>query len=299
MTRSAALKERFFDRGVAAFQRVTGDRGSLYYCPICEEPFGQAALQSNDLTLEHVPPKSLGGRPIALTCRNCNSQRGHRLDAAVRDRTTLFDLNEALATGKGHARGRARLQFKGRRVNVTYELRDRELTIVPPPGINSPEERREFLEHFQVKIHESIQFTPRIRFHPRRSKVGDLRTGYLAAFAKFGYSYAFNRCLSLVRQQISEPDRKVYPEWWILPDRQAVDAPLLVMLDQPVAALAVHLRTAIVLLPWPGDCQQFLQALAAGRLAGGDNRISMHGRPIEWPRTLELNLDVAAGESPD
>ena len=50
-----------------------------YICPICELLFQEESLNqnsSNPLTLEDVPPKKLGGKPIILTCKNCNNKLG-------------------------------------------------------------------------------------------------------------------------------------------------------------------------------------------------------------------------------
>jgi len=49
---NAERRSEFFDRGVAAYQRVMRSDQDLYFCPICEEPFGRAALADKRLTLE-------------------------------------------------------------------------------------------------------------------------------------------------------------------------------------------------------------------------------------------------------
>lgn len=48
------------------------------------------------VTIEDVPPKSIGGRPLVLTCRWCNHRSGQLLDANIR---IGRDLNE-VAEGK-------------------------------------------------------------------------------------------------------------------------------------------------------------------------------------------------------
>ena len=55
-------------------------------CPICLEPFTEAGvLDGSAVTLEHVPPPpgALGGRPICLTCKECNAGAGHGIDQAA------------------------------------------------------------------------------------------------------------------------------------------------------------------------------------------------------------------------
>ena len=53
-------------------------------CPICLERFTEAeALDGRTVTLEHVPPKALGGKPMCLTCTSCNVGAGHGVDQAA------------------------------------------------------------------------------------------------------------------------------------------------------------------------------------------------------------------------
>jgi hypothetical protein len=50
-------------------------------CPLCVGKFlGSEHLKGGDLTIEHAPPASLGGKAAVLTCRNCNNRHGHSID---------------------------------------------------------------------------------------------------------------------------------------------------------------------------------------------------------------------------
>jgi hypothetical protein len=91
------IKERWFDVGTAAFERVfPGARAKRfpeienpYICPLCEHPFGRAAVADGTLTFEDAPPKSYGGKPVALSCKGCNNSLGSSLDAPL----SAFDSN--------------------------------------------------------------------------------------------------------------------------------------------------------------------------------------------------------------
>ena len=53
-------------------------------CPICLEAFTEAeAIEGQTVTLEHVPPKALGGKPMCLTCTKCNVGAGQGVDQAA------------------------------------------------------------------------------------------------------------------------------------------------------------------------------------------------------------------------
>ncbi len=65
-----------------------------YACPICLTPFTIEALADKRLSAEHVPPKSVGGRELLLTCKVCNNSAGTKLHA---DAKTKEDVRIAMA----------------------------------------------------------------------------------------------------------------------------------------------------------------------------------------------------------
>src|SRR5439155_25942538 len=52
-----------------------------YACPLCRAVFSLTDLEAKVLTREHVPPASIGGREMVLTCRPCNNRAGSTFDA--------------------------------------------------------------------------------------------------------------------------------------------------------------------------------------------------------------------------
>lgn len=47
-------------------------------CPLC-----RISLTTGNATVEHVPPKKLGGTPMCLTCRDCNNRFGRHYEAIM------------------------------------------------------------------------------------------------------------------------------------------------------------------------------------------------------------------------
>src|SRR5688572_7101324 len=84
-------KEAWFDAGTAAFERVLPvararvfpDLETPYICPLCSSPFTRAAIADHVLTFEDAPPKSYGGKPVALTCKPCNGGHGGTVDTSL------------------------------------------------------------------------------------------------------------------------------------------------------------------------------------------------------------------------
>ena len=284
-------RKEFFDRGVAAYQRVMGTDADVYFCPVCEEAFGRDALAEKQLTLEHVPARALRGRPILLTCLDCQ-KLGSRQDAQVKNRTRLWDLNEALRGRDGEYTGKATLHFDELNVRADVEIRKGSAKFVPWTKSNNPATFDAAMEYYSAQSKAGnlkFKVTPRIRLDVRLSKVGDLKTAYLAAFAKFGYRYAADLRLAAVRQQIRQPKAQILPPWWIRPNTDGEGFPTLVVLDSPTTALAVHLRTGIVVLPWLGTVPDPYPQLHAATDADGN--VQMSGTIVPWPSGMEMLLD--------
>src|SRR5713226_1588535 len=99
---SKEIPRGWFDRGFEAFKRsfphATTEPPSdrFYVCPLCLCAYDETALESGSLSIEHIPPESVGGGRTALTCKKCNSEGGADLDSHMRREADLHDF----ATGK-------------------------------------------------------------------------------------------------------------------------------------------------------------------------------------------------------
>lgn len=101
--------QRLFNRYSENFKRIlslnhlgltrNGEKieETYYLCPISLELFLETALFTGSLTIEHVPPRSLGGKPIILTSKTINSTDGYSSDK------NLLNFFESLnfKSGKG------------------------------------------------------------------------------------------------------------------------------------------------------------------------------------------------------
>lgn len=276
-----------FERGAQAAERVYGERG-IYYCPICGDAHGRVALQTGDLTLEHVPPASVGGKAIALTCRRCNNLAGGTLDAAVSQRAEQMRFAELILGRSNHYAGPAILEIGGEKLNVqASRTQDGHVSFSIVEQANNPQTVRRVYERGLTD--EFLRVSSRVRYHGRLSQVGDLRSAYLVAFAAFGYSYAFTPHLRSVREQITHPNESVI--WgWMLGLTEPKDAPpFLLLVSSSPPAVVVKLGGTGVLLPTPMGPLDFYEQL---RIRHRDEQqVRMTGRPVEWPTTLAMACD--------
>jgi hypothetical protein len=287
-TRSREKKRAMFVKGAAAYRAWSGGSESVYACPICQRELPEAALDSGDLTLEDVPPKSRGGGPLALTCRACNSCSGHTLDAHASLRDAIHRWQDAILRREGEMHGRATVEIDGRRVIANLRVSDNMITIVPDKRCNHPDAIAEVQTYLEGQAAcggghgMKYRITHHERYHPRLAWLSNMRGAYLAAFAKLGYTYAFHPRLADVRAQLPEPLNDVRAVVRVSTEDRA-DSPTLAFIEEPFRAIGVHVGREIILLPWrDGPDDAFKARIRA------TGRANLKGHRIAWPRGLEL-----------
>jgi hypothetical protein len=89
-----AKKAQWAREAIAVTDAITKNGAGRYLCPLCLNWF----TDLDDLSLEHAPPRSIGGRHMAVTCRRCNSRSGHTVDAELRHAETLYEFGSQSMT---------------------------------------------------------------------------------------------------------------------------------------------------------------------------------------------------------
>jgi hypothetical protein len=199
------------------------DFSNGYICPLCFEVFFEEDLdisKKNYLTLEDIPPKSLGGKPLALTCKNCNSKSGHELDIHLLNRLQELDSELFLKNSKANVT----IELNGNKINGIVDIDQKGKVILDlQPNRSNPIETRKLMKDlFPPVITKEVFETPKINYklHKRskesRADVALLRIAYLIAYSTFGNSFLINGGLFKVREQILNPDKEILPKpYWI------------------------------------------------------------------------------------
>jgi hypothetical protein len=218
-----ATSRKLFQQGVAAASKVLGSSDTCY-CPICTGGFGESALQTKDLTREHVPPQALGGAAIILTCKECNNSAGHTLDAAAARRRAQLKFAEALAGDSVGYAGRAMAKIAGEQIRVdVHKEASGTIGIKFVGGLNDPasvERTKDYFHNLSESgggLGEEFTLTAHARYHDRFAKLSDLRTAFLACTALLGYKFAFHPSTRQIREQILNPNENLLPRWWTYP----------------------------------------------------------------------------------
>jgi hypothetical protein len=231
MTRTEKLRIKIFESYAQNLQKIFIREGwklgienaigkveelnEFYYCPICGTPFIRDSLNQNvpnPLTLEDVPPQSLGGRKILLTCKNCNNNLGGtKLDSKLiwdmkikpflerkpdSQIDAYYNLNER-ATIKGKLKLIEKGKFQIDFGTIIHSRLRAELEYITNNWGKS-------------KINFRIQ-TP----NPYLVNLALLRISYLIMIAHFGFGYFFNSTSRIIREQLQKPDIKLIPDFGI------------------------------------------------------------------------------------
>lgn len=292
MTKSSIQLERLFNQGALALGKLAVLDSPLYACPICSNCFDENELKNRELSLEHVPPASVGGKAIILTCKTCNNTAGHKFESHLSKRQTLTNFTETLLDKKEGLGGRARLNFGDMTVNVSISTEKGKTIISILDKINDPKTTQRLSQTFKTMSVETPQ--PNLTFNietnsysDRKIKLSLLKTAFLAASAKLGYTYALSPVLNLIRHQITNPEELVLKHW--LPKLEEVLPKYLLAIDDNSGVVLVVVDGESVLLPWHRH-DYAIYAEIMTKLSR-NIRVQFKFVPLAWPKSFEAVLD--------
>lgn len=294
------LRERWFNEGAVRFQKVlekVGARdllppGDYYACPCCLWIFPRQAVTAKALTVEDVPPKSLGGRGLLLTCNICNSDSGAQFDSHA-EREAAFAKFFA-----GHEGGRPLpVTISGDEVLArgTAQRTENGLVLIPQSKQNHPQ----VMETLRLQTREaatgrknpslSFSFTVAQGFNPRRAKISWVRSAYLVAFAVFGWRYILRPELDPVRAQLADANAEILPTLGRYDPAAAADRREIRLVETPedLRSILVMLGRYAVFLPGLEkalSCDELAQALENEANSGNGVRIRLTGKEMPWPK---------------
>ena len=191
-----------------------------YICPLCQHVY---AIAHDALTLEHVPPESVGGKPILVTCRACNNTQGTDLDVYLMNELEILHNLSHLDT----IPQKSRIAFNGVEINgqTTFSKSDGFKFMISPDN-NNPLQSEEFIkearntqEGYQIKLKANI--TNRKR-NVDLANIALLKSAYLMTFQKLGYMYVLNPCTNKVREQILNPKQKIISSPYVIADENGI-----------------------------------------------------------------------------
>ena len=265
----ASRTRQRFDRGHEAFRRTfpsiaaaLGER-PFYVCPLCLCVVTEEMLPTRPLTREDVPPKSVGGRRIVLTCKPCNDRAGHEIDWHARRELDFMNF-----VTRGDAEMRAHLRTASGRVPIQMKVSGSGIQafFVPKAARQSETDAvladfgRATLPNGWQDFEINLEFAA---FSRPRAATSWLRSAYLAFFAALGYRFIVRPELDIVRDRIKNPESNTLQTFRVI-QHNAVCEPALIRIDTPdvFRSYAMFYGRNVVFLPRYGD-HEFYSRLAA------------------------------------
>ncbi len=277
-----------FVRGASALEPILGVSG-VYVCPLCLTPHGRDCVKGPDphLTLEDIPPKKAGGRPLVLTCRKCNNEAGHTIDARLGERV---DLIEAL---------RGRPSTRPPKLTATFTTPNGEVDLKGLPAAGPSvrlhsEAVRRALGSGPAQLSKIT-----VPLNDRGVQLSMLRAGFLAAFAQLGYHYALCSQLDRVREQIANPEDQILGQWvFYAVDPAQRQERSLMEIDEPVPCLVAMWDGFTIFLPVhdsPPGWENLVPSCSRTVFPHDHEVIHLSGtNKWRWPTRMAMEWDQAA-----
>lgn len=178
----------------------------VYLCPLDLKPHHNV-YEEDPLSLEDAPPKSLGGKAHVLTCTSCNNDRGQDIDASLANIIKEAKIvNQALKVIKsGSSLKKTKLPKSDQEVYVDING-NREIgkLKIDKDGNISIGVERKLPENALVNLIGSKI--------PKEAQYSLLKAAYMMLFKKYGYSLILDKSYDIVREQIKNPDKNIYPD---------------------------------------------------------------------------------------
>jgi hypothetical protein len=257
----------------------------IYPCPLCGFFFGEHQLdtkKSPHLTIEHVPPEAIGGKPLILTCNKCNSKDGYTLDAEIKKRVRFSAVNT------GHERISTKYTLNdSMRIDGLIGLDEKgNLSSDFDPKRTNPKNLENLLSLLKTEgAKGKLNFT----LYPgqgERVKLSLLRTAYLSAFWKMGFGYAL--CSSSIELARIIHNKELPGEFQI-----SLNAALLPELNKGIYYICKPTELQSFLVVFTQRHKSYEERRAIILPACHDKSLEIYLRAYELRNSKNVNIEVA------
>lgn len=276
--------------------KLFGCKEELYFCPICGNGYPEEAAFNGDLlTLEDVPPRNMGGKGLLLTCRECNSGAGHKIDYHIKNQTELQILG-AILTGQSKGQETsANFVLNGESFPIYVQKTEEAITFKLKS--NDPK-RVSLLKSHMIALSESnswdgkeFKIDKTVKLDLRLMKIAFLKSGFILMTAMLGYRYAFDKRLSIVREQLLNPENDLLGTcFWVEPGKEKLFPKRhIILVSDPLPLFLVTYDMGAVILPNPSSPIDLYEIIKKNCEKG--QAINFTGTVYRWPEKAVMVLD--------
>lgn len=193
-----------------------------YICPICLRQFCEADLSDkadNKLTLEHVPPESLGGHGIVLTCAECNNGAGSTYDNHLVQ--WIREKDDRSFNFSSFKKGKLIIKGLSKPLNVSFKYTpdiqknfdvEQPFTVlgVDRIDISVNSNHPDLIKEYNDRIDKSnVEFVFPVKADEYKAGIALLKSAYLTMFARFGYSFLFDEVYNDIRAALLDINKLI------------------------------------------------------------------------------------------
>ncbi len=292
-----AKRISIFHSCAPATSKLLGVKDALYLCPICGKGYSEESAVSGELTLEDVPPLSTGGKGLLLTCKECNSSAGHRIDYHIKNQMDLKKLVSIMLGQSDGEKTSGDILINGERFPVTVQ-RTAKCTEIRLVGKANDPNKVNRLKDYMAVISASgkwddleFNINKTVKLDNRLLKIAFLKSGFLLITALLGYTYAFNKRLVVVREQILNPANDLLgANFWVEPGKdQPFPKCRILLVSKPLPLFLVTYDSGAVILPNPSSPIDLYEIISQQWDKG--KSVDFAGEIYKWPEKAVMTLD--------
>lgn len=191
MSEKKLLFDHYRNSMIVAGLTTTADDSLI--CPLCWQE-----KRYDELSLEHVVPRSVGGTGKTLTCRRCNNEHGSELDVHL---TKFQSVADALQ-GKGALSTKLNVNGKQVIANLKWGEDSNDFQIVGKAS--NPATWAAIQDEFKAGKVSKLRFTVLCGYARNNFQSAVMRAAYLVVFKCFGYEFAKNEVVQVIRRRITD-----------------------------------------------------------------------------------------------
>lgn len=272
-----------FERGARACANVFPNFPYGIFCPLCT----YFKSDVSQITAEHVPQRCIGGRILCLTCRQCNSDAGHKFEHMLPNELIVKNgINDAPIRGSW--------EQGGTRINGDISFSDNTLKLETISSINNPNNLKIAIATAKELPSDSreLNISINVKYNKQKADIAYLKSAYLALFAKYGYNLIRHPVYNRIRNQIRNPNQISIQRYrFHLKDNSLPEFAIIASVS-PVQAIYIKIKNNLIALPDGIEDGDSIYDWYASNEATGSDRLNFDILAvIKWPVRMELKND--------
>lgn len=179
----------------------------VYLCPLCLKNkigvIGEYVHYDDEFTLDHFPPKSVGGKNTVLVCKTCNSTTGDEFDFSLKRWLQTQCFNKKIPNS---------------RIPVKLELQDTKgkynghLVLEKPGSLKWDIPDYPLVKEWFQKISQGLVAEKTITYYPVKMELVHkalLKAAYLYSFFIWGYDFVYSETATRIRSVLFKNETHV------------------------------------------------------------------------------------------